>query len=39
MHLSLIVRTLNRIVTTPLIAGRADLLVAPVREFLYLLGD
>jgi hypothetical protein len=39
MHLSVIVPTLNRFDTAPLIAGNADLLVAPVREFLYLLGD
>jgi hypothetical protein len=39
MHLSVIVPTLNRVDTAPLIAGHADLLVAPVREFLYLLGD
>jgi hypothetical protein len=39
MHLSVIVPTLSRIDTAPLIAGRADLLVAPVREFLYLHCD
>jgi hypothetical protein len=38
MYLSIIVPTLNRIGTAPLVAGHADQPVAPVREFLYLLG-
>ena len=39
MHLSVIVPNLSRIDTASLIAIRADLLVAPVREFLYLHSD
>jgi hypothetical protein len=39
MHPFAIVATLNRIGRAPLITGHAYLLVAPVREFLYLLSD